>query len=457
MRTRFLVALTSVLLLACTEFTDPGSFVSFLVTPVFGGYGAFADDADRLKVTIEREDAQDEFTKVAELFVDIDPVTGEADTAISVAMLVSPTRFRITVEAVRSSDGSVLFAGVDTVLISIANTTTGAPVEIPVSYVGPTAATLVLSPGDTVVEAGATFTFRSATLDASGNAVGVPVRYYLVNPADSVLLTVDRLSGVTTVVADAEGEAEVFAITPDSLAADTARVLIGTVPVGVRAAPGWANVGTGETFQFSGAVVGALGNPLPGFPVQWMSRSPSVASVDGTGLVTGVAPGTAVIFVESADFSSPQFTDSVLVTVPTAGHVIVSTTAGNRGFETVGIGDTVVVDVTADMQFTPSELLGSYNATLTWDPGTLSFIDVLPGDFPQPEVNTMNVSSGELRFAQANANGTSGATVLARVRFLAQATGTTQPALSISELSAAITFTNLVDRVTVTNGTVTIQ
>jgi hypothetical protein len=102
-------------------------------------------------------------------------------------------------------------------------------------------------------------------------------------------------------------------------------------------------------------------------------------------------------------------------------------------------------------------LLGSYNATLTWDPGTLSFIDVLPGDFPQPEVNTMNVSSGELRFAQANANVTIGSTVLARVRFLAQATGTTQPALSISELSAAITFTNLVDRVTVTNGTVTIQ
>lgn len=233
--------------------------------------------------------------------------------------------------------------------------------------------------------------------------------------------------------------------------------MIGAVPVGVLATPGYANVGSGGTFQFGGAVVDALGNPLTVFPVQWTSRNASVATVDGTGLVTGVAPGTAVVFVESSDFASPQFADSVLVTVPTAGYVIVSSTADNRGFETAGIGDTVVVDVTADMRFTPSELLGSYNATLNWDATVLSFIDVQPGDFPQPEVNTANVASGELRFAQVNANGTAGAPVLARVRFEAQAAGTTQPTITITEMSAAITFTNLVNRVTVTNGTVTIQ
>jgi len=456
-RARFLIALASVVLLACAEFADPGSFVSFIIAPNFGNNAVFADDADRLKITIEREDTQDEFTNVAEVFVDIDPVTGEADTAISVVMLVSPTRFRITVEAVRSSDGSVLFAGVDTVLIGTANTATGAPVEIPVSYVGPTASTLVLAPGDTAVEGGTSFTFRAATFDASGNTVGVPVRYYLVNPGDSVLLTVDRLSGMTTAAADAEGEADVYATTPDSLAADTARVLIGAVPVGVLVAPGYANVETGATFQFTGSVIDALGNPLSIFPVQWTSRNASVATVDGTGLVTGVAPGMAVVLTEAADFSSPQFTDSALVTVLTAGYVVVSSTVDDRGFETAGVGDTVVVDVTADMRFTPSELLGSYNATLTWDPAVLSFIDVQAGDFSQPEVNTANTASGELRFAQVNANGTGGATVLARVRLLAQATGATQPTLTITEMSAAITFTNLIDRVTVTNGTVTIQ
>jgi hypothetical protein len=457
-RTSLRLALASLLLLACTELTDPGSFIALLVTPVFGEYGAFADDADRLKVTIERSDDQDQFTTIAQLFVDIDPTTGEADTAISVAMLVSPTRFRVTVEAVRSSDGAVLFAGVDTVLISIGNATSGTPVEIPVSYVGPTAARLELSPSDTAVEGGASFSFRAATFDAGGNLVGVPVRYYLVSPADTTLLTVDRLSGLATIAPTAEGEADVYAATPDSMAADTSRVLIGAVPVGVAVSPGYANVvASGGTAQFEGAVVDALGNPLGVFPVTWTSRAPGVATVNGSGLVTAVAPGTTVIHVTAPDFSGPAFADSVLVTVVPSGNVVVSSVADARGFRTVSVGDTVVVEIPADMRFTPNEVLGSYNAALAWDPAVLSFVDVQPGDFPEPEVNATNTASGELRFAQANANGTGGVTMLALVRFVAQSTGVTQPALTISEMSAAITFTNLIDRVTVMIGTVTVR
>jgi len=35
-RTRFLIALAGVVLLACAEFADPGSFVSFIIAPNFG-------------------------------------------------------------------------------------------------------------------------------------------------------------------------------------------------------------------------------------------------------------------------------------------------------------------------------------------------------------------------------------------------------------------------------------
>jgi hypothetical protein len=205
-------------------------------------------------------------------------------------------------------------------------------------------------------------------------------------------------------------------------------------------------------------VVDALGNPLGIYPVQWMSRSPAVASVGATGTVTGVAPGTAVIFLSAPDFSGdPAFTDSALVVVPAAGGVVVSTTANQRAFVTGAVGDTIVVDVTADMTFTAGELLGSYNAVLNWDPAVLSFVDVQTGDFPTPELNTNNVGSGELRFAQANANGTGGAVVIARVRLVAQAAGSSSAAVTISEMSAAQTFTNLINQVTVANGTVTIQ
>lgn len=460
MRARFLIGLASVLLLACAEITEPGTVVSLSVAPVFGNNAAFADDANRLKLTIEREDSAGVFTQVAQLFVDIDPVTGEADTAVSVVLLISPTRFRVVLEAIRSSDGAVLFSGVDTVSVGTGSTGGGAPIEIPVHYVGPTAARVVLTPGDTAVEAGSSFTFQAATYDAGENPVSVPVRYHLVERADSVLMTVERLTGAATVATGVEGEVDVYATTPDGAAADTARVLIGAVPVGVGIFPGFDGIGVDGTKQFDGSVVDALGNPLSVFPVQWTSRNPSVATVDQTGLVTGVAPGTTVIVVQAVDLPGPQFSDSALFVVPPDGNVIVSTFAVDsvRAFEAAGIGDTVEVAVTAFMYFTPSELLGSYNATLNWDTSVLSFIDVLPGDnFPAPEVNTTNVSTGELRFAQANANGTAGAAVLAKIRFLGQAAGTTQPTLTISEMSAAVTFTNLIDRITITDVTVTIQ
>jgi len=432
--------------------------VSLAVTPVFGSYAAFADDADRLKVTIAREDSTDVFTTVAQFFVNIDPTTGEADTAMAVPMFQSPTRFRVRLEAVRSSDGAVLFSGESIVSVAAGGSGTGDPIEIPVTYTGPTAARLVLMPSDTAVEAGSSFTFRASTFTAAGGAVNVPVRYALVNPLDSLSLQVDRLTGDATVAADVEGEVLVFAVTPDSVAADTSRVLIGAVPVAVAVAPGYANVVSGSTAQFSGSVVDGIGNPLSVFSVQWTSRSPSVATVNASGLVTGVAPGSAVIYIDTPDFpGNPAFADSVLVTVLPAGNAVVSSVADGRGFRTASAGDTLVVEVPADMRFTPSELLGSYNATLSWNPAVMRFVDLQQGDFPLPEVNAANATSGELRFAQANANGTGGVFLLARVRFVAQSAGVTQPALAITEMSAARTFTNLIDRVTVTNGTVIVR
>jgi hypothetical protein len=425
---------------------------------VFDANVVFADDADRLKLTIEREDTPGEFTQLLQVFVNIDPVTGEADTTLTVPLLQNPTWFRVRLEAIRSSDGAVLFSGIDTVNVSAGTTGEGTPVQIPVTYTGPTAASVVLAPSDTAVEEGSTFTFRASAFDQSGAPSSASIRYLLVRPADSVILRVNRLTGQAAAGATAQGEVRVYATVPDGAAADTSRVLVGAVPVGAAMSPGYANVGVGGSTSFTGAVVDALGNPLGIYPVQWMSRSPAVASVGATGTVTGVAPGTAVIFLSAPDFSGdPAFTDSALVVVPAAGGVVVSTTANQRAFVTGAVGDTIVVDVTADMTFTAGELLGSYNAVLNWDPAVLSFVDVQTGDFPTPELNTNNVGSGELRFAQANANGTGGAVVIARVRLVAQAAGSSSAAVTISEMSAAQTFTNLINQVTVANGTVTIQ
>lgn len=65
----------------------------------------------------------------------------------------------------------------------------------------------------------------------------------------------------------------------------------------------------GERTQLTARVLGNRGGVLAR-TVSWSSESPAVASVDGTGMVTGVGPGTAVL-VASADGKAGQFSLTV--------------------------------------------------------------------------------------------------------------------------------------------------
>jgi hypothetical protein len=221
-------------------------------------------------------------------------------------------------------------------------------------------------------------------------------------------------------------------------------------------APGYANVAVGATVTL--AVLDVGGNPLPPTSATWASRSPGVATVNAAGDVVGVGPGTAVVLATATGFG-----DSALVTVPPATHVVLSTTSNARGFRDARVGDTVVVDVTADMQFTPTEKLGSYLDTLSWNPAVLQFVDVQVGPFGGLfTVNTADAAAGRIIISSANAQpGTAGtgAVVVARARFRALAAGGTQVVNRVGEMSAAETYTNLfgTNRVTVTNGYVTVR
>jgi hypothetical protein len=65
------------------------------------------------------------------------PVDGAGDATLTVPIVVigRAQPFQVTVQGVRSSDGAVLYAGVDTVVVRGAGATP--PVTVPVSYVGP--------------------------------------------------------------------------------------------------------------------------------------------------------------------------------------------------------------------------------------------------------------------------------------------------------------------------------
>ncbi len=451
------LGLAAVLAVACGDFFAPPLRSGALsVVADFGATGLAQSDADLLRVRVFRQSDAGSFDdKVLDDTLAIDPDSGTAEGSLSVPILTSPQQVVVQLDAFRSSDGLIVFSGIDTV--EVREQTGGGdpePVSIRVVYAAPGAASVTLAPRDTVVEQGATFQFRAQAFDSSG-AIELPVRYALVNSADAAFLTLNRLTGEATAASDAEAVVEVVAHSVDGLAAESTRVLIGSVPVGVLVTPGYGNVGVGASVALDGAVVDALNNPLRLFSVEYASRNPAIATVAADGVVTGVAAGTAVIVVGAPDF--PSFADSALVTVAPDSTVVVSATSNLRGFQAVDVGDTVTVDVTVDMRFVAPEVLGSYNAVLSWNAAVLSFVDVQPGDFLLPETNTANTASGELRFAQADANGVAGVVVVASVRLVALASGAGAAAVSITELSAAQSFTNLLSQVIVTNGTVTVR
>src|SRR5438876_8579252 len=63
----------------------------------------------------------------------------------------------------------------------------------------------------------------------------------------------------------------------------------------VAVSPASASVAVGQTVQLSATPKDASGNALAGRVVTWASTAPAVATVNGSGLVTGVAAGAATI------------------------------------------------------------------------------------------------------------------------------------------------------------------
>src|SRR5206468_1807014 len=99
------------------------------------------------------------------------------------------------------------------------------------------------------------------------------------------------------------------------------RALLGLLaPVAsVAVAPATASVPVGQTVQFSATPRDSIGNALIARVVTWVSSAPVVVTVDGSGVVTGVAAGTGTITATSEGkdgAAALTVTASVVVTNP---------------------------------------------------------------------------------------------------------------------------------------------
>src|SRR5437867_7694 len=175
-------------------------------------------------------------------------------------------------------------------------------------------ASVSIAPTSSSIPLGNTVQLSATVRDSSGAALTNRVVTWessnaLVGNVSSTGLVTGVGTGTTTITATSESQSgtatvTVTAITPPPTPVATVQVL-----------PGSASVRTGQTTQLSVVLRDAAGNALTGRTVTWGSSNAGTASVSSTGLVTGVAGGTATITATSEGQSG---TATVTVTVPVA-------------------------------------------------------------------------------------------------------------------------------------------
>jgi uncharacterized protein YjdB len=204
---------------------------------------------------------------------------------------------------------------------------------ITVTAVLPAVATVTVAPATASVNVGATQQLTVTLRDASGNILsGRAVSW------QSLSTTVATVSSSGLVTAVAAGTATVRATSEGVTGDATITVTTVAVPIAsVTVAPATVNLLVGGTQQLTVTLRDGSGNVLTGRPVSWQSLTPGVASVSSSGLVTGLAGGSATIRATSEGVNG---TAAITVTAPVASIVVSPATVNLQ------VGETLQLSVT---------------------------------------------------------------------------------------------------------------
>ena len=182
-------------------------------------------------------------------------------------------------------------------------TVTGCPLPV---------AAVTVTPPTATIGVGQTAQYAAITRDAFGNPLGGrTVTWSSSNPAVATVNGTGQATGVAvgaaTITATSEGKS------------GTAAITVVNVPVAsVTVSPATASVQVGQAVQLTATPKDANGNPLAGRTVTWTSSSTAAATVNSSGLVTGVAAGSTTITATSEGQSGAA---AITVTSPVSGAV----------------------------------------------------------------------------------------------------------------------------------------
>jgi uncharacterized protein YjdB len=221
----------------------------------------------------------------------------------------TPGNYRVIATAVVNNSGTTV---ADTSQVTISGST------VPV-------ATVTVAPNPASVAVGATVQLTATLKDANQNTLtGRTVTWTTSNAS---VATVNSGTGLVSGVA--VGSATITATSEGKSGTSAVTVVAGTpAPVAtVTVTPNPASVAVGATVQLTATLKDANGNTLTGRTVAWTTSNASFATVNAsTGLVTGVAAGSATITATSEGKSG---TSAVTVTAPSGGGSNVLVGAGD--------------------------------------------------------------------------------------------------------------------------------
>ncbi len=210
------------------------------------------------------------------------------------------------------SDGLVTAAGNGTANITAAAEGASGAAAITVSQVivgmdvAPAAATL-FSLGDTL---------RLAAVGVDANGYPGPALAVMWMSGNDSIAAVDSTGLVTAV---GNGTADVFATSGE--ARDSAGVTVAQLASEVRVTPAFDTLtAVGNTVRLSAAALDRNGNEVEDTDYIWSAPHPHVVTVDETGLVTAVGPGTGEIRVKATRAGANHIGVAVItVTASTSG------------------------------------------------------------------------------------------------------------------------------------------
>jgi uncharacterized protein YjdB len=263
------------------------------------------------------------------------PVAGTAIGAplsCTVLGLLPSTNYNFQLIAFRGTmNENAVYGGLSNV---VAASTTAPPAPPPPNAV---VTNVTVAPPSASIAAGATVSLQATVTDQNGNVMSGQAIAWSTNNAAAATVS---SSGVVTGLA--AGSATISATSSDKIGTSSITVTAAPPPTPVvttvTVAPPSASIVAGGTVSLQATVKDQNGNVMSGQAIAWSTNNAAAATVSSSGVVTGVAAGSATI---SATSSGKVGTSSITVTAAPPPTPVVTTVTVAPASASIVAGATV--------------------------------------------------------------------------------------------------------------------